>query len=83
MHAADGGPAVKRARQNVILEWGYFIGTLGRERVCALKKGDVELPSDAIGIVWEPFDDHGAWKTKLAKELAGVGYDIDWKKASA
>lgn len=82
-HAVDGGPAVKRARQNVILEWGYFIGALGRERVCALKKGNVELPSDAIGIVWEPFDDHGAWRTKLAKELAGVGYDIDWEKASA
>jgi predicted nucleotide-binding protein len=82
-HAVNGGPAVKRARQNVILEWGYFIGALGRERVCALKKRDVELPSDAIGIVWEPFDDHGAWKTKLAKELAGVGYDIDWEKASA
>jgi Predicted nucleotide-binding protein containing TIR-like domain len=64
-----GGAAQKRARQNVILEWGYFIGRLGRSRVCALKKGDVELPSDILGIVRETFDEHGAWKHKLAKEL--------------
>jgi len=48
-----GGPVngeqKHRARQNVILELGYFIGRLGRERVCALKAGDIELPSDILG----------------------------------
>ena len=39
-----------RARQNVILELGYFIGRLGRDKVCALKKGDVEIPSDFMGV---------------------------------
>ena len=39
----------KRARQNVVLELGYFIGHLGRDRVAALKRGDLELPSDIIG----------------------------------
>ncbi|WP_287320725.1 nucleotide-binding protein [Mesorhizobium sp.] len=61
---AIGGPAghppTHRARQNVILEWGFFISQLGRDKVCALKRGDVELPSDTVGIVWENFDDHGA-----------------------
>jgi predicted nucleotide-binding protein len=76
-----GATAQKRARQNVILEWGYFIGRLGRSRVCALKKGDVELPSDILGIVWETFDEHDAWKRKLAKELEGAGFQIDWQKA--
>jgi predicted nucleotide-binding protein len=33
-----------RARQNVILELGYFVGKLGRGRVCPLYKSDVELP---------------------------------------
>ncbi len=69
-----------RARQNVVLELGYFIGRLGRDRVCALKRGDVEIPSDFDGVVYEPYDDHGAWKSKLAKELEASQFDVDWKK---
>jgi predicted nucleotide-binding protein len=71
-----------RARQNVIMEWGYFIARLGRSHVCALRKGDVELPSDIDGIVWEPFDQHGAWKQKLANELEDAGFEIDYQKAA-
>ena len=41
-----------RARQNVIMELGYFMGRLGRTRVCALHKGGVELPSDYQGVVY-------------------------------
>ncbi len=67
-----------RARQNVILELGYFIGRLGRGRVCALKSGDLELPSDIIGVVWIDFDPSGGWKTELAKELQAASYEIDW-----
>lgn len=71
-----------RSRQNVILEWGYFIGRLGRAHVCALKRGDVELPSDIIGIAWEAYDDHGGWKRNLVKELIEAGVQIDPHKAS-
>ena len=67
----------RRARQNVILELGYFIGHLGRGRVAALKKGDIELPSDIIGVVYTDFDDRGAWRYDLAKELRGAGYPIE------
>ena len=35
-----------RMRQNVVLELGYFAGKIGRKRVCALVKGDIEAPSD-------------------------------------
>lgn len=77
-HAAD--EFLPRARQNVILELGYFMGKIGRERVCALKTDDLEIPSDYIGVVWTNLDSAGAWKFLLAKELKEVGYDIDISK---
>jgi hypothetical protein len=76
-----GGAQQPRARQNVILELGYFIGKLGRQNVCAIKSGDVEIPSDIFGVVWTDFDNHGAWKAALARELEGAGHAIDWNKA--
>ena len=77
---AKGSELKPRARQNVILELGYFIGKLGRRNVCAIKLGELEIPSDILGVVWTPFDEHGAWKTALAKELRDAGHDIDWNK---
>lgn len=69
-----------RARQNVILELGYFVGRLGRDRVCALLKGTVDLPTDYVGTVYVPLDDGGAWRMDLAKEMDAAGYDIDFNK---
>jgi predicted nucleotide-binding protein len=67
-----------RVQQNVLLELGYFVGRLGRSRVCALERGDVEVPSDFGGVVYENFDNAGAWKTALGKELEAAGFEIDW-----
>lgn len=67
-----------RARQNVLLELGYFIGRLGRSRVCALKRGELELPTDFAGVVWEQLDDASAWKQRLGRELAAAGFEINW-----
>lgn len=69
-----------RARQNVILELGYFIGRLGRSRVCALKQGEIEIPSDFAGVVYEPFDNGNGWKAALGRELEAAGFDIDWNR---
>ena len=66
-----------RARQNVIFEFGYFMGKLGRQRVCALKKENVETPSDYDGVLYIPFDESGAWRMKLVGELKNAGFDID------
>ena len=71
------GKLAKRARQNVILELGYFVGRLGRSKVMAIKKGDVDLPSDIHGVVWVEMDEYDGWKVKLAKELKSAGYPID------
>lgn len=69
-----------RARQNVIFEHGYLIGKLGRKRVAALVKPNVEHPSDISGIVYIPHDNHDGWKVALARELKSAGYDIDMNK---
>lgn len=76
-----GGPDLEpRARQNVLLELGYFIGRLGRENVCALKRGNVEIPSDFAGVVWEAMGPDSAWKLALGRELNAAGYTVDWNK---
>lgn len=69
-----------RARQNVVFEHGYLIGKLGRDRVCALVKGNVETPGDISGVVYTPMDAAGAWKMQLGKNMKDVGLDIDMNK---
>lgn len=75
-----GGTPEPRPRQNVLLELGYFIGRLGRDKVCALKRGTLEIPSDFAGVVWEQMDNNGGWKQSLARELQAAGHAIDWNK---
>ena len=73
--------AQPRARQNVVFELGYFVARLGRHRVCALNKGEVEIPSDYGGVVYVPLDDAGAWKLTLARDMKSAGFDLDLNKA--
>jgi predicted nucleotide-binding protein len=70
-----------RTRQNVILELGYFLGTIGRSNILILHEvgHNIEKPSDFEGIVYEPFDEFGAWKGKLMKELKRSGIYLDPK----
>jgi predicted nucleotide-binding protein len=76
--AKDGDTLNPRARQNVVLELGYFVGHLGRKRVCALYRGGVELPSDYDGVAWINMD--GDWRLFLARELRAAGFDVDMNK---
>lgn len=76
--AGKATPALApRARQNVILELGYFVALLGRRHVFVLMAGSVEMPSDFSGVVYEAYDKAGAWKRRLADELSEVGFYID------
>lgn len=80
--ASEQGETMQpRPRQNVLLELGYFIGRLGRDHVCAIKRGEMELPTDFSGVLWKSFDgSNNGWKQALGKELQAVGFDIDWNK---
>lgn len=79
--AADPPQLQNRARQNVVLELGLFIGALGRGRVCALHKGNLELPSDFDGVVYVPMDEAGGWRLLLAREMKQAGMNVDLNKA--
>lgn len=69
-----------RARQNVVLELGYFIGKLDRSKVAVLYEESVEMPSDYHGVEYIPLDRNQAWKVRLAKELRAAGFPVDMNK---
>lgn len=75
--SADVKQLRPRARQNVILELGYMVAKLGRERVCALVKDSVEIPSDFDGVVYVSMDLNGAWKFEVGRELKAAGIRVD------
>jgi len=74
---ASTGKLNPRARQNVILELGYFIGRLGRAKVCAVYVEGVEIPSDIHGVLFVPYDSGGGWRLRLASEIRAAGISID------
>lgn len=73
----SNGELLPRVRQNVLIEQGYFMGKLGRERVIVIKPDDVEVPSDISGVLYLSETN---WKLELAKEMKAVGYNIDNNK---
>jgi predicted nucleotide-binding protein len=71
-----------RARQNVILELGFFYGLLGWENVFVLYKPadrifpNFERPSDLEGAVFDLMDASGEWRESLAHKLAEAGFSL-------
>lgn len=66
-----------RARPNVIFEFGYFVGKLGRKKVCCLYTGTVSLPSDVIGMIYKKYEssvEEVAYS--IIKDLKAVGYEL-------
>lgn len=66
-----------RARPNVVFEFGYFVGRLGRNRTCCLYTGNVTLPSDLSGLLYKKFDksvEEVAYS--IMKDLKEVGYKL-------
>lgn len=69
-----------RARQNVVFEHGLFVGHLRSDRVCAITKGEVELPSDLHGVLYKPIHVGGSVASitfDIVKELRAAGYEVD------
>jgi predicted nucleotide-binding protein len=70
-----------RARQNVILELGFFYGKLGWENVFVVYKSpdrvfpNFERPSDLEGVVFESIE-NSSWERKLARRLSDAGFEL-------
>jgi predicted nucleotide-binding protein len=63
-----------RARQNVVLELGFFLGCLGRAQVCSIVDDGVEVPSDMDGVLFAP---KAEWQAKLYDRLCSSGYRFE------
>lgn len=73
--AEGADKAVPRARQNVVLELGMLISAIGRPNIAILKKGHLEEPSDAKGVLYIPFNDHVKETVpKLTHRLREAGF---------
>jgi hypothetical protein len=70
-----------RVSQDVMFEFGYFMGKLGHGRVCVLYQEGVEIPLDYEGVVYIPMDSRGVWRFLVAKEIKQAGIEIDLNKA--
>jgi len=76
--AAGDKEAQPRARQNVVLEMGMLISAVGRKNVAILKKQHLEVPSDAQGILYIPFNDHVKEAVpKLVDRLRSSGFVLN------
>ena len=67
------------ARQNVILEFGYLLASLGADRICGIVKGDVKLPSDIEGVVFKRIPSGlnlDSVALSVAGELKNAGYSV-------
>ena len=61
----------------LVFEFGYFVGKLGRSRVCCLYTGDTSLPSDIAGLLYKRFRDSVEEVFySITKELKVAGYDL-------
>jgi predicted nucleotide-binding protein len=67
-----------RARQNVLVELGVFLGKLGRSNVVVIYHPEVEMPSDYDGVLFKKWDGpDGGWRFELAKEINAAGIPVD------
>lgn len=75
----EGDKAIQpRPRQNVVLEMGMLISAVGRGNVAILKKGHLEVPSDAQGILYLGFNDHVKETVpRLADRLRAAGFVLN------
>ncbi len=78
--AQPGKPAARggrmQAKRNVLFELGYYVGRLGKSRVCSLYSGHSKPPLDHDGINCLTVSENQVWRRLLGLELSAAGFDI-------
>ena len=61
----------------MIFEFGYFVGRLGRNKVCCLHRGEVTVPSDLDGLLYKNVDESvDSQAYNIIRELKAAGYKV-------
>ncbi|MCL5949201.1 MAG: nucleotide-binding protein [Candidatus Bathyarchaeota archaeon] len=68
-----------RPRQDVVFEFGFLLGKLGKGNVLVFYRecANFEVPTDFDGVKVTAFDDRDSWKLALIRELTNGGYTVD------
>jgi predicted nucleotide-binding protein len=70
----------KACAPELLMELGYVLGTLGRNRVIFLVSGEAKVPAWQ-GIANLRMDDDGLWHLLLARAMKQAGLDVDLNRA--
>jgi len=70
-------PTSTSLSNDIVFELGILVGALGSERVCGLSKSTVDILANYSGISYISFDNAGAWKFMMIKQLRQAGFNVD------
>ena len=76
----EQGASSPRPSQDAIFGLAACMIKHGRNRICCLRKGELELPSIITSIEAVPLDADGGWKLKLVREMGAAGLTVDREK---
>ena len=65
----------------ILLELGFLLGALGRNRLCLLISGPATPAPVWNGITSLPMDEAGLWRLLLARAMKQAGLDVDLNRA--
>jgi predicted nucleotide-binding protein len=79
--SGNGAEGTNGKRQNVLIDFGYFLGSLGKDRVYILSSGPLSVAFDYYGVAQVPMDNNSLWELLLARDMKRAGLAVDMNKA--
>lgn len=79
LDAAAGG--LKALSPGLLMELGFLLGTVGKDRVFFLVPGSAAKPLPWDGVASVPMDDAGLWRLLLARAMKQAGLEVDLNRA--
>jgi hypothetical protein len=65
----------------LLLELGFLISALGRNRICFLVAGNGAAAPAWEGVAHVPMDEAGTWRLLLARTVKQAGLNVDMNRA--